>query len=269
MGNNQSSGCCSNHYLNDIDNSVEATIRENIETNSGNLKTYSEIKAVAIKLFQINLIDIDNIPLEWIKKETYGTFILSIFKTTANKNHQLHYLDIALNYNDVNVSNQKYKVKFNLLLLIWLLYLTKLDRKDKIQIIKEIIIKVNKIVTFSSFCAFLKTYLEISLNEITLNFLANYNASVESNQLVNQIFNIQNLEDYYDWLCKKMKFILEKEYEDENEFMGKSNLNIVFIRDEHLMMFFEENKFLLKTLELRVNFYDKYSPAISHLPSVG
>ena len=150
-----------------------------------------------------------------------------------------------------------------------MLYLTKLNRKEKIQIIKEIIIKVNKVVTFSSFCAFLKTYLEISLNEITLNFLANYNASVESHQLVNQIFNIQNLEDYYDWLCKKMKFILEKEYEDENEFMNQINLNNAYIRDEHLMMFFEENKFILKTLELRVNFYDKYSPTISHLPSVG
>ena len=118
MGNNQPSGCCSNNYLNDLDNSVEATIRENIETNSGKLKTYTEIKAVAIKLFQINLIDIDNIPLEWIKKETYGTFILSIFRATSNTRNNLHYLDIALNYNDVNVSDNKYKDKFNLLLLI-------------------------------------------------------------------------------------------------------------------------------------------------------
>lgn len=269
MGNNQTSTCCSSHYLNDIDNSVEATLRENIETNSGKLKKYSEIKTVATKLFQINLIDIDNIPLEWIKKETYGTFILSIFKTTSNPKNHLNYLDLALNYNDVNVSDKKYKDKFNLLLLIWLIYLTKLDRKEKIQIIKEIIIKVNKVVTFSSFSAFLKTYLEISLSEITLNMLANYNSSVESNQLINQIFNIQNLEDYHNWLCKKMKYIIEKDYEEENEFMKQSNLNNVYIQDEHLMTFFEENKFILKTLELRVNFYDKYSLNISHLPSIG
>lgn len=268
MGTNQTSNCCSTNSFLDIDNSVEAQLRESIEINSDNIKRYSDIISISLKLFHIHLLDIECIPLEWITKETYCSFIGSIFKNAPSSKSKISYKDIALNYDDVNVSNRKYKERFHLLLLMWVLYLVKLDRKDKVQVIKEIIVKVNKVVTYETFSCFLKTYLEIALCEITLNLLENQTSSFESDNLINKVFNIDNVADYHNWLCKKMRHIVEKNKEEEGfETMG--DIRNEYIKDEQLLMFFEENKFLLKTLELRVHFYNKYSPNISHLPSVG
>ena len=120
--------------------------------------------------------DIDGLPLEWVDEINYNLFISEIFNiNNTNENNDSNISLIKLDYNSVkNISIKDYFDKFHLLLSIWLIGISPsktLNQEQKIEMIKNIILKCNKYLTFKTFSKFLNTYLEIMLIEITYKFL--------------------------------------------------------------------------------------------------
>jgi hypothetical protein len=163
-----------------------------------------------------------------------------------------------LEYNSIgNISVKDYFDKFHLLLCIWIVGISPartLDHEQKIELIKIIIMKCNKYITFKTFSKFLNTFLEIMLIEITYNF-QKHNLQ-EAKTLLNDIYNNLHVNEYCKWLCWKMAKIILKNKKIEN--VEKRTINNEFIRDEHLDIFFRKYSFLLRPIELRNNFYNKY-----------
>ena len=114
--------------------------------------------------------------------------------------------------------------------------------------------KCNKYITLKTFSKFLNTFLEIMLIEITYNF-QKHNLQ-EAKTLLNDIYNNLHVNEYCKWLCWKMAKIILKNKKIEN--VEKRTINNEFIRDEHLDIFFRKYSFLLRPIELRNNFYNKY-----------
>lgn len=257
MGNEQT-GCCNLSKFPEIDNIQEEKIREELYKVSSQLKNYSTIEEIIYKTFQTSLLDMDSSPLLWITKPLYNEFINSIFDTEKESLSRASIKTISLNYNDCNITCNSYKEKFNLLILIWLILLysnSKMDIKEKYAIIKKIIIKNNRIITFESFSLFIKTALELALFDITMNYAEENNNDIEFNKLVNQVYNFENINEYHNWMCTKLKKIIIK---DKPQLSTESKINNEFLNDEQLEQFFEENQFVLNSLELRINFYTKY-----------
>ena len=257
MGNEQI-GCCNSSKFPETDNIQEEKIREELYKVSSQLKNYSTIEEIIYKTFQTTFLDIDSSPLVWITKPLYDKFINSIFNTEIEPLSKASIRTISMNYNDANISSSSYKEKFNLLLLTWLLLLynnSKMDVKEKYAIIKKIIIKNSRIITFESFSLFIKTALELALCDITMNYAEENNTVIEFHRLVSQVYNFQNINEYHKWMCTKLKKIIIK---DKPQLSTESKINNEFINDEQFGLFFEENPFVLNSLELRINFYNKY-----------
>ena len=125
----------------------------------------------------------------------------------------------------------------------------------KIFLIKNIIIKCNKYITFKTFSKFLTTFLEIMLVEVTYNF-GKHNLE-ETNILLNDVYNNLHVNEYRKWLCWKMGNIVIKN--KNNIALDTRAINNEFIKDEHLDIFFKKYSFLLWPIDLRKNFYNKYS----------
>ena len=92
------------------------------------------------------------------------------------------------------------------------------------------------------------------LIEITYNF-QNHNPQ-ESKMLLNDIYNNMHVSEYCRWLCWKMGKIITNN--KTNVMSDTKAINNEFIKDEHLNIFFKKYSFLLRPLELRTNFYNKY-----------
>ena len=258
MGNSQSNCCSSNAYF-DVDNSQEEKIRESLQIVMSKLKNYNEIKEIIYDTFQTTLIDIDSVPLEWITKPLYQKFLKSVFDSKSEPLSKPAIRSISMNYDDVNISSKSYKENFNLLILIWLLFLmnsSKIETKEKIEKIKEIIVKNSKVLTFGTFSLFLKTSLELMLCDITMSFADENQYDIEYSKLVNEVYNITNINEYHKWIMGKLKKIIIK---DKPKLSNESKFINEFITDSYLFSFFDENSFLLNALDLRVNFYNKYS----------
>jgi len=252
MGNEQ---CCSQNLNYELDNNEELYIREEINNLSNKIKNFKTIRELSYEIFGTSLIDIDNEPLEWITPELYEKFLKKIFE------NKCQYKTICLNYNDVNISSISYKEKFNLIILIWLLGImknNKMSLDEKINTVKEIIIKNNDYITFNTFSQFIKTFLEIMLIEITFNFKS-FNEK-EVNALITKIYNLKNMEEYHKWLINKMRKIVSL---DNNNLREEESMKNEYITNEQLNKFFNENSFLFSPIDLRQNFYQKYNNQIN------
>lgn len=133
---------------------------------------------------------------------------------------------------------------------------SKIETKEKIEKIKEIIVKNSKVLTFGTFSLFLKTSLELMLCDITMSFADENQYDIEYSKLVNEVYNITNINEYHKWIMGKLKKIIIK---DKPKLSNESKFINEFITDSYLFSFFDENSFLLNALDLRVNFYNKYS----------
>ena len=251
--------CVQKSPYEEIDSKEEIYIRETIEYFSKKMTTNEKLYKSMKKYFSIYLLDIDGLPLEWVDEINYNLFISEIFNiNNTNENNDSNISLIKLEYNSVkNISIKDYFDKFHLLLSIWLIGISPsktLNQEQKIEIIKNIILKCNKYLTFKTFSKFLNTYLEIMLIEITYKFLKHNEQ--ETKILLNDIYNSWHINEYCKWLCWKMGKIILKNKKIEN--IDKRTINNEFIRDEHLDIFFRKYSFLLWPIELRNNFYNKY-----------
>ena len=120
----------------------------------------------------------------------------------------------------------------------------------------KIIVKNSKVLTFGTFSLFLKTSLELMLCDITMSFADENQYDIEYSKLVNEVYNITNINEYHKWIMGKLKKIIIK---DKPKLSNESKFINEFITDSYLFSFFDENSFLLNALDLRVNFYNKYS----------
>ena len=249
-------GCCvQKSPYEEIDSKEEIYIRETIIYFSKKMVPNEKIYKLMKKYFSIFLLDIEGLPLEWVEENNYNLFISEIFGNEIN-NDILSY--IKLKYNSTkNISNKDYIDKFHLLLCIWLIGISPsktFNLEQKKEIIKNIIIKSNKYITFKTFSNFINTYLEIMLIEVTSNF-QKHNLQ-ETKILLNDIYNSYNINEYCKWLCWKMgKIVIKSKKIDKTD---QRTINNEFIRDEHLEYFFRKYSFLLWPIELRNNFFNKY-----------
>ena len=92
------------------------------------------------------------------------------------------------------------------------------------------------------------------LIELTYNVLK-HNVK-ETKQLLNEIYNINHVTEYCKWLCWKMGKIITKH--KKVVLSDAKAINNEFIKDEHLFSFFTKYSFLLRPIDLRNNFYNKY-----------
>lgn len=257
MGNIE---CCQQRKENEIESKEELYIRETIDIFTKKMVGNSKLIKLMQKCFSIYILDIEGLPLEWINKEAYDDFIYKIFDKsgkTKNKEKEIKY--ITLEYNKVKYLSLKdyYENNFHLILSIWLIGISPsrtIKDEDKIKMIKNIIIKCSKYITYKTFSKFLITFLEMMLIELTYNF--HYHNLEETKSLLKSIYNSEHVNEYCKWLCWKMGKIITK-----NKKMVMSDtkaINNEFIKEEHLIAFFTKYSFLLKPNELRTNFYNKY-----------
>ena len=258
MGNIE---CCQQKLdLNQIEYKEEIYIRETIDKFTKKMVPNSKLNKLMQKYFSILLLDIEGPPLEWISEEAYNDFIYRIFDKNGKsqtKEKEINYITLEYN-NATNISIRDYNDNnFHLLLLIWLVGISPpktINEEEKIKIIKNIIIKYNKYITYKTFSKFLNTFLEMMLIEITYNF-QKHNIK-ETKLLLNDIYNINHVNEYCKWLCWKMGKIITKH--KKIVLSDTKAINNEFIKDEHLNTFFKKYTFLFNPIDLRSNFYNKY-----------
>ena len=256
MGNIE---CCQ-HKLetDDIESREEVYILETLEHFSKKMVDNKKLYKLMHRCFSIFLLDIEGPPLEWISEKSYNDFIFRIFdkNRTNKKEEETKY--IKLEYNNVrNITLKEYKNNFHLLLCAWLVGISPsktINEEEKLKMIKRIIIKCNKYITYKTFSKFLNTFLEIMLIEITYNFQS-HNIQ-DSKILLDKIYNIDHVNEYCKWLCWKMGNIILK---NKKIILSDAKaINNEFVKEEHLVIFFKKYSFLLRPIELRKNFYNKY-----------
>ncbi len=248
--------CCQQKINFDaIESKEEIFIRETLENYSRQMVSNSKLNKLMQRYFSIILLDIEGNPLDWISEESYNEFIYKIF---ASSQKEIEFIKLEYNNTIKNLSIEDYYYnKFHLLLSMWLIGIAPsrtLNEEEKIKIIKNIILKCNKYVTYKTFAYFLNTFLEIMLIEVTYNFKRHNRHEVGI--LLNDVFNKSHVNEYCRWLCWKMGKIITKK---KNKTLSSSKaINNEFIKDEDLLTFFRKYPFLLKPTELRKNFYNKY-----------
>ena len=261
MGNIE---CCQQKLDFDlIESKEEIFIRETIEYFTNKMVSNSRLNKLMQKCFSIILLDIEGPPLDWISEEAYNDFIYRIFDKNGKnqlKEKEKELLEyIKIEYNNVkHISIRDYSENnFHVLLGIWLVGISPsrtINEEEKIKMIKSIIIKSNKYITYKTFSKFLNTFLEMMLVEITYNF--NKHNIKDIKLLLNDVYNSSNVNEYCKWLCWKMGKIITKH--KKILLSDAKAINNEFIKDEDLNAFFKKYSFLLRPNELRNNFYNKY-----------
>lgn len=274
MGNQ----CCNQRgFLSD--NNAENLILESMHYYRSKLKNQQEISQLIVDTFHTTLFDIEANPYQWITQKLYNTFLASIESNQNESNafipqnrkhiHQRIFQQcLYLSYADVNVTNYCYKDMFHIQLNIWLVGITNYPKAKKIQYIKRIVIKVSKINSYANFSKFLKTYLEIFLIELTQNYALctemNEENKVEMNQLVVSVYSWENVEDFNKYLMKRLKNIICMQKRQ----LKTENIDNEYLSDDIFNQFFDENDYLLDSVELRITFYNKYSVDMAYLKSI-
>ena len=257
MGNVE---CCQRKMdFGEVESKEELNIRQILDNFSKKMVSNIKLNKLMQKYFSIMILDIEGPPLDWISEESYNIFVQRIFDINGKQINENEVKYITLDYNKVrNITIKDYSENnFHLLLSMWLVGMAPIrtiNDEEKIKIIKQIIIKCNKYITYKTFSKFLNTFLEMMLIEITNNF-QNHNPQ-EVQILLNDIYNISHVNEYCKWLCWKMGKIITKN--KKKVLSDTKTINNEIIRDEHLIAFFKKYSFLLRPIELRNNFYNKY-----------
>jgi hypothetical protein len=262
MGN-----CCCTR-LQRTDNNVENLIQETIHSlkiREENFETFDEnIKHI------INSSITDILPNEihkWISSHSYDEILNSyILNIDHNDGLQIYacpnYENVV--YNSLNRENKNY-------FILWLISHTKTNynssgRRKKIKLIKNYIVKLYKVITFSSFEFFLKDYIYFNLFSITQNFNESQfikndnNLNEELSDLLNNVYRQENIEKFTNFLLSKMKDKLSRSSKKFGIESKKKDLSNEYLDEEkHLAKYFEENSLVLDILELRNEFFTKFS----------
>ena len=237
----------------------ELYIREKLNDFSNEMVNNKKLYKLMERCFSIQLQDIEGPPLDWISEKSYNDFINRIFDKENSQKKESEVSYIKLEYDKVkNLSIKEYDNNFHLLLCIWLVGIApekSISDEEKIKIIKDIIIKSSKYITYKTFSKFLSAFLEVMLIEITYNF-QKHNL-YEAKLLLNDVYNSNHVNEYCKWLCWKMGKIVTKN--KKSILSDIKAINNEFIKDEHLNTFFNKNSFLLRPVELRINFFNKYN----------
>ncbi len=248
--------CCQQKInYEEIDSKEEIYIRETIDYFSKRMIQNSKLKKLMKKNFSIILIDIEGNPMDWISEQSYNNFISKIFDNTQNE-LELIKLEYKNTFKNLSITDYN-ENNFHILLSLWLIGFAPsktINDDEKIETIKNIIIKTSKYITFKTFSNFLMTFLELMLIEITYNFKKHNKKETAS--LLNNTFCNSHVNEYCKWLCWKMGKIITKN--KKNMSWNSKAISNEFINEEHLKKFFSKYPFLLKPNELRENFYNKY-----------
>ena len=257
-------GCCQtvNKEALKVESKEEIFIRETINYYSSKICKLNEINTLMEECFLSQLLDIEGPPLDWVTEEAYNDFMKKIFNIASQSRNKksTHLKFIKLPYDNLkNISVKEYASdNFHLLLCIWLVGISSnssITVNEKIQMIKEIILKCHKYITFQTFSKFLNTFLEIMLIEVTKQFMEHNDIEVEN--LLNDVYSSEHIAEYCKWLCSKMGKIISK---TKKQILTDTNcFNNEFIKDEQLQEFFNTCPFLFQPKELRNNFYNKYT----------
>ena len=169
MGNVE---CCQRKMdFGEVESKEELYIRQILDNFSKKMVSNIKLNKLMQKYFSIMILDIEGPPLDWISEESYNEFIYKIF---ASPQKEIEFIKLEYNNTIKNLSIEDYYYnKFHLLLSMWLIGIAPsrtLNEEEKIKIIKNIILKCNKYVTYKTFAYFLNTFLEIMLIEVTYNF---------------------------------------------------------------------------------------------------
>ena len=173
MGNVE---CCQRKMdFGEVESKEELNIRQILDNFSKKMVSNIKLNKLMQKYFSIMILDIEGPPLDWISEESYNIFVQRIFDINGKQINENEVKYITLEYNKVrNITIKDYSENnFHLLLSMWLVGMAPIrtiNDEEKIKIIKQIIIKCNKYITYKTFSKFLNTFLEIMLIEITYNF---------------------------------------------------------------------------------------------------
>lgn len=229
--------------------------------------SFQEISEIFRGYFGIDPLDIEGSPLKWITKEAYDNYMINFindaFKSQITSLDQIDcpskYFFLPYSSSSLHIYLPSYNVNFHLFILIWIIGILNFPMKEKILIIKQIIIKSQKILTYSTFSTFLMTYMSIFLIEITQQFLLcseiNLNAEGGLIYLIDNIFNTSNVEAYCSLFKNQIKLLIVK---TKKIYINEKNINNTFISEKELGEFFDEYPFILNAQELREHFYDQF-----------
>lgn len=261
------SNCCL-PYSNNKEISAENFILMNLSRIQNSKRTsFQELSNTFRNHFGIDPLDIDCSPLKWITKEEYENYMLNILnETLRNQLSPSDLIDCPCKYaflpysiSSLHIYLPSYSLNFHLFILMWLIGIVTFPLKEKVFIIKHIIIKSNKILTYSTFTSFLMTYLTIFLIEITQQFLhcpeININAEKGLLYLIDNIYNSTNVEAYLNLFKNQIKMLIIK---TKKIIINEKNIGNIFISEKELFQFFEEYPYLLSAQELREHFYEQF-----------
>lgn len=287
--------CCTKESL--TDNDAENLIRESILLLNTQKLEFEDLDEKISEIIGISLIEIHPTDtIKWITRDNYLKILNNILisdnfddtmdYSTFQKLACISYEDINNKYNSSQLNN----------FLLWVLanvhYLNNSKtRLEKVKLIEKIILNSDKMLTFKTFKKFLTNYLLVNLLYVTQNFRQCTEGPMNNDRenlqkdfrfLINDIFNLENVNCYINELIDKMRdkilrnsvtfakvnfneepasstenYVLKTSESKEN--LTSSSISNEFLKRSHLQKFFNENFYLLNIIELRENFYNTYN----------
>lgn len=234
-------GCCAanDHYFtSDIDENI---LRENLQKLYFSL---DEVDNYFTKKIGISLEDIDS--NEWYEKEKYIDilkFITKSYQTTIiTRENPLLYFFIEFESNNKN---------FHEIFTYQLVCLSNDSTKTKIEFLIKLIKMNCKPLNLNQFKKSISRYLYVNLITLTENFFTNFD-QISSKSSFSQIFNDKNLEKIYKIICDDLDILIKK----NKPLIDENGLKNEFVTDDIMIDFFKKHKYILKSMELRIYFYN-------------
>jgi hypothetical protein len=262
-------GNCCEAILMHTENDAENLIRESIYSLKIQHYSLNDIETGITDVLAIPLLEVKN--SKWITEEIYKKICSKFFiDENISQEKKENQKSSILKYNDCLDGKC-----FSICLAIWIvLNLDGKYFKDKVLFIEQIILKTDEILTCFTFKKFILRLIEISLFKITNNFITNRKIinenvlSISFEKLITNIFNRNNIEEYKQMHCDKLKELLfYRQKNDGDQIIGlldkNRNIENEFLKKNFIKQFFIENSYLLCPLGMREHFYNIYSNKFS------
>jgi hypothetical protein len=246
-------GNCCEHPRSLTDNDVENLIRETIQTTKIYRMSLRDVEEVFVREIQVPLLDIEGDFRKWINKDLYEDLTTQNFLDNRYDDELANQKLLLLDYRD-NYEGMSFKYIY----AMWLLAFVNDDSiSTKADLAHTIISKSERVSTFQTFRNFIYRYLDVVLYRVTWNFMQSPNVSesilkVQFDELVNNIYTKENIDNYAKALCHRFVKFIGKEGSEER------SLATEFILPVTLRQFFHKNYYLLDVVRLREDFYDCY-----------
>lgn len=240
--------CCGEKNFR-IENEIEKQISEALSGLRIQKYDWSKINAWLDGKIGISLLEVEDFQ-KWVTEDIYLEFVNQRILVTDS---QELYLQEQLVPSYSQIIKQK---KPSVYLVSWMLSLLKGQQK-KVMLVDSIIKTDYEIVNFSTFRRFLSGYLTYNLLTITenlTNLLKNSENKADYDE-IKETYTLVKLEHFLGALMNQMKNILVLKHRS----IKIGNLEHEFVNIEDLTLFFKENDFVLEVLELREEFFVRYS----------